>query len=418
MPRLKRLALYAGAAMISAGALATGYVLSRAPLVADAAADSHSVPPGSEPLPVMTGIAGKGTLIQHLATSGTLRAWREVEVQARVGGTLGDVGVYNGKSVQQGDTLTVIENREYRVAFDRARTGLLNAQIEYRTLSATPFLAATDSIETVRRIIAESRLLDSLHYQYRAGRLDEAMYERLSREHESAVAYLTANRGDVIAGKSGLAAAREAFETARLNLEWTSITAPFNGFVADCSLAPGMHVNAGQPLMRLLDLSTLLVDVEVLEGETGRIAVGQHACAHLAGFPGKEFEGSVLHMNPLVDPKTKTMKVTIALRDERRHTADPRPFLRPGMFATVQIDTDVRTHRLLVPRSALLVRDQRPLVFTVERGRAKWHYVETGEANDELIEIRSGLSPGDTVIVDGHYTLAHDAPVSVTRRTP
>jgi RND family efflux transporter MFP subunit len=222
----------------------------------------------------------------------------------------------------------------------------------------------------------------------------------------------------VIAGKSGLAAAREAFETARLNLEWTSITAPFSGFVADCSLAPGMHVNAGQPLMKLLDLSTLLVDVEVLESEIGRIAVGQRACAHLAGFPGKEFEGSVLHINPLVDPKTKTIKVTIALGVGRYHTVNPRPSLLPGMFATVHIDTDVRTHRLLVSRSALLVRDERQLVFTVEHGRAKWHYVQTGEGNDELIEIRSGLTPGDTVIVDGHYTLAHDAPVTVTRRTP
>jgi HlyD family secretion protein len=343
---------------------------------------------------------------------------REVEIQARVGGTITSIAVCNGSQVCRGDTLVRLDNREYRVAFERARSGLLNAQIEYRTLSATPFLASTDSLETASRIAAESRALDSLRVLSRSGRMDDATYERLSREREAALAYLTASRGDVIAARSGLATAREAFETARLNLEWTSVTAPFKGFVADCALSTGMHVNAGQPLMQLVDLSTLLVDVEILENETGRLAVGQRARAHLAGFPGKEFSGSVLSMNPLVDPKTKTMKVTIALKDGRQRAGGPQPFLRPGMFATADIETDVHPHRLLVPRSALLVRDERSLVFTVDHGRAKWHYVETGEANDELLEIRSGLAPGDTVIVDGHYTLAHDAPVSITRRSP
>ena len=171
-------------------------------------------------------------------------------------------------------------------------------------------------------------------------------------------------------------------------------------------------------MMNLLDLSTLLVDVEILENETVRIAVGQRARVLPAGLPGTEFTGAVVTMNPLVDPKSKTMKVTIALCDGHQRAGNPQSALLPGMFATVHIETEVRPHRLLVPRSALLVRDERPLVFTVDRGRAKWHYVETGEANDEVIEIRSGIVPGDTVIVEGHYTLAHDAPVSITHRAP
>jgi HlyD family secretion protein len=340
-----------------------------------------------------------------------------VEIQARVAGVLTKVPAFNGRHMQSGEILTRIDNREYRVAFERARAALLNAQIEYRTLSATPYLATADSLQIAHRIAAESRALDSLRLLNRSGNIDDETFERLSRDREAALAYLTASRGDVIAARSGLASAREAFETARLNLDWTSVTAPFSGFVADCALSPGMQVSAGKTLMRLLDLSTLLVDVEVLENETGRIAVGQHSKAFLSGFPGKEFSGTVLRLNPLVDPKTKTMKVTIALRDGRDHSGGPQPFLRPGMFCTVQIETDIHSHRLLVPRSALLVRDERSLVFTVDHGRAKWHYVEIGEANDEMLEIRGGLNPGDTVIVDGHYTLAHDAPVSITRRS-
>jgi RND family efflux transporter MFP subunit len=367
---------------------------------------------------VRTAIARAGTLVQHLTTSGTLRARREVEMQARVAGTLTRVPAFNGRHVQCGDTLATMDRREYRVAFERARAGLLNAQIEYRTLSTTPFLAATDSAETIRRISLESSALDSLCVLHTSGRLDDASYERLSREREAAVAYLTSDRGDVIAGRSGLAAAREAFETAKLNLEWTAITAPFDGRVADCLLTAGMHVNTGQSLLKLLDLSTLLVDAEVLENEIGRVAVGQPARILPVGLPGKECTGTVLYLNPLVDPKAKTMMVTIALGGGRRQAGRPSSILRPGMFATVHIETEILPDRLLVPRAALLIRDGRSLVFIVEHGIAKWHYVETGESNDELLEIRSGIATGDTVIVDGHYTLAHDAPVTVIRQAP
>ena len=61
------------------------------------------------------------------------------------------------------------------------------------------------------------------------------------------------------------------------------------------------------------------------------------------------------------------------------------------------------------------MRDQRPLVFVAQQGLAKWHYVDVEDENDQFIAIRSGIEPGDTVIVDGHYTLAHDARIRVTK---
>ncbi len=369
-------------------------------------------------IPVRVAVARTGDLARHLPTSGTLRARREVEIQARVAGYLSDVSAFNGKAVRLGECLAAIDNREYRVAFERARAGFLNAQIDYRTLSATPFLSVTDSAETARHIAFESSSLDSLRALSRAGQIDEVTFERLSREREATLAYLTANRGDVVEGRSGLAQAREAFEIASMNLAWTSIAAPFDGVVADCRISPGMHVAPGQTVMKLLDLSILLVDVDVLDHEVRAIGVGLPARVFPVGLPGNEFSGKVLYVNPLVDPGTKTMKVTIALSNRDRNVVQSSGHLIPGMYASVFVQTHVLVQRLLVPRASLLVRDQRALVFTVERGLAKWRYVKTGESNDDVIEICSGLTTGDTVIVDGHYTLAHDAPVSITNTPP
>ena len=368
--------------------------------------------------PVRTAIARKQILVKRLSASGTLRARREVEIRSRVAGCLTGVSAYNGKYVNRGEPLATIDDRAYRVAFDRARANLLNAQIEFRTLSATPFLVASDSLETQRRRETEMLRIDTLRQMYNSGHLDDEAYARLYREREAALAYLTANRGDVIAGRSGLAQSREAFETANLNLEGTRVAAPFPGHVADCLLVPGMHVGEGQLLLKLLDLSALLVDVDILESEVGRIVVGQKARIQVVGFPGRQFYGSVLHLNPLVDAKSRTMRATIVLESRRRERPPPLVFLRPGMFATVFVETDVLHDRLVVPRVAVLERDERSLVFTLEGSLAKWHYVETGERNEELVEILDGLGAGDTVMIDGHHTLAHDARVSITNRMP
>jgi membrane fusion protein (multidrug efflux system) len=83
----------------------------------------------------------------------------------------------------------------------------------------------------------------------------------------------------------------------------------------------------------------------------------------------------------------------------------------------VRIETHIFHDRIVVPKSALLVRDQRTLVFYKEGDLAKWDYIDVGEDNEESIEIVRGqnkeIVPGDTILIGGHYTLAHDAKIRV-----
>ncbi len=127
-------------------------------------------------------------------------------------------------------------------------------------------------------------------------------------------------------------------------------------------------------------------------------------------FPRVRFPGIVVTISPLIDPKTRMMRATVELCPRHIHPESEQA-LRPGMFASIMIVTDRLQERLLVPREALLIRDLRSLVFTAEKGRAKWHYVEVGEENLEYVEIRAGIIEGDTVLVEGHHALAHDAEI-------
>ncbi|MER3525318.1 MAG: hypothetical protein C4326_15060 [Ignavibacteria bacterium] len=362
-------------------------------------------------LPVRVSRAWRGTLTKSLTTNGTLRARREVDLVARVGGEVVGVYAHNGKHVRKGDVLVRIDDREYRLAFEKASAALLAAQIEYRTQTASEFLTAPDSARVREELgRARARWQEAIR-AHKEGRLDDAALARARREYDATVAYLSVDRGDIIANKSGLAAAQEAYTRAKMDVEATELRAPFDGVVGNLELIPGRHITSGTVVCTVVDLSTLLVDVDVIESEAPRVHPGQRAELTVVALADKSFTGKVLTRNPMIDPKTKTLRVTIEVTNLPAFHS-----LMPGMYATVKIQTESYAHRTLVPKAALLVRDQRPLVFVAQAGLAKWHYVEIGEENDEVVEIRSGIAAGDTVIVDGHYTLAHDAKIRVVAR--
>ncbi|MDL1892024.1 efflux RND transporter periplasmic adaptor subunit [Sphingobacteriales bacterium CHB3] len=394
-----------------AGALACVLWLALRPVAPppEAAHQPQSDLPPDVHFPVTVAIAEKGSLAKSIATNGVLRARGEMELFARVGGDV--VGVYaqNGKHVGKGDLLVKLDDREQRLAFEKASTALLAAQIEYRALSTSEFLAGPDSAHVQEELARVRQRFADAESAFQAKKIDEPALARARREYEAANAYLLVDRGDIIANKSGLAAAQEAYTRAKLDLEATELRAPFAGYVGNLDLAVGKRVQAGSAVCTVVDLSTLLVDVDVIESEAPRVQPGQRAELTVAALPDKSFTGRVISRNPMIDPKTKTLRVTIELTNLPSSNS-----LMPGMYASVRIQTETLPNRLLVPKAALLVRDQRTLVFVAQQGLAKWHYVDVEDENERFIAIRSGIEPGDTIIIDGHYTLAHDARIRVT----
>ena len=112
------------------------------------------------------------------------------------------------------------------------------------------------------------------------------------------------------------------------------------------------------------------------------------------------------------DPEDKTCKVLI-------DAPNPREEIKPGMHAEVEIVSDIFENRLLVPQEAILHRGGRKLVFVYQEGLAKWRYVQTGLENEDYAEILpaerqgEGVAEGEQVLIQGHFTLAHDARVRI-----
>ena len=146
------------------------------------------------------------------------------------------------------------------------------------------------------------------------------------------------------------------------------------------------------------------------------ISVGGAAVAPLQA--GKLLPGTLgggCCILPLVDSTTRAGRAVIR--------ATGNGVLRPGMYADVRLEATRLANRTIVPASAVIERDGRPLVFVVKGGRAQWVYIFPGRTNgfetEVLADSSSGQIPvaaGDTVLVEGHLTLTHDAPVRLVAK--
>lgn len=249
--------------------------------------------------------------------------------------------------------------------------------------------------------------------------IDELFLEekRLNLEKDKALGELSAWKAmddsideEQLKIRTGLKEIEIELEKLRLQIERAQIKAPFTGTITDFNLEKGMYVSTGSKIASIYDLRNLNVDVRILESEITRIEIGQPAVIQFPGRKGKLYYGRIESIAPFIDRSSRTCRVRVRLVNDG--------YLREGMYAEVKIGTKRHADKILIPKDALLVRDGRKLVFAAEEGKAKWQYVETGLENNALLEITDGVLPDQQIIIDGHFSLSHDANIEVTEVIP
>ena len=326
--------------------------------------------PASEiAVPVEGAPVVRGPLTLWVSAAAQAAAVREAVVPSHVDGQVMRVAVGENELVRSGQELAVVDPAEYRLALREAEAAFADAQARYR----------------------EQTLLDD--------RIADAA-TRVERER-------------IVRARSGLDGAQVRLERAQLDLSRTVVRAPFEGRVASIVAQPGAWVRAGDPLMRVVDLDPIRVEVQVLDSEVRWLRPGGAADVQLPSLPGEGFTGEVASVNPLVDPELRTVRASVMV-------PNPDARILPGMYARVRLETRRFEDRVLVPRSAILERDRRPMLFVFDGdaryGNARWRYVMLGVGNDDVVELlNSGggaiVEPGEVVLTAGHSSLVHDARV-------
>jgi len=178
------------------------------------------------------------------------------------------------------------------------------------------------------------------------------------------------------------------------------VDAPIDGIVVEKMAVRGQMVEAGMKLYRLADLSIVWVQSQIYEQDLALVQVGQEAQVSLSYLPDRKFSGRVTYIYPTVDEKTRTAKV-------RMEFHNPGFFLKPGMFATVELRAELKPDALLVPDSAVLRSGEKNTVFVaLEGGRFEPREVKLGpRADNDSYEVISGLTEGERVVTSGQFML-------------
>lgn len=313
--------------------------------------------PGSaRAVPVSARIATSTDFQVTLRGSTNLRARETVDLIPKQAGIMADLVAEEGDRVSQGQTLARLDDEEWQLQAQQA---------EARARAASEAVVRA-------RSLAELDLIST-------------------QEVESLV--------------SDSAVARADLELAQLRVRNAEIRSPIAGVVTHRYVDRGSQVGTNEAVFRVADVDRLEARVDVPEREANRIQVGQEARILMQEGAEPVATGRVERIRPVVDAASGTVQVTVEVsaREDAR--------LRPGQFVNVDIVTDTLSDRITLPRTAVLMDGAVPRVYVIEEGRAVEREVGLGYSRGDRVEVASGLSPGDTVVVVGQDNLRADAPV-------
>jgi membrane fusion protein (multidrug efflux system) len=297
-----------------------------------------------------------GSAARSISATGTVQPIRTVTINSQLAGALLEVPVEEGTPVRPGSVLARIDARE------------LEAQLA----------SAEAALEVARRAAERAERLRDQEI------VTVAEYER---DHAAFVAAL---------------ATRDQLKT---RAGYATVRSPITGVVLAKRVERGDIVAPQTELFTVGDLSTLVAVVPVSELDVASLDVGDAATVALDALPGRTLTGRIRRIFPSADTVTRLVPVEVALTGEAAREA------RPGFLARITFQLEPRTGVLLVPAGAVLDAAGGTSLFTVSGGRAERRTVERGGNYAGRVEITSGLSAGDTVVVSGATMLQNGAAV-------
>jgi len=322
----------------------------------------HASPPGRSPVgeipapPEGTAPVERREVEDLVDVPATVNSRLVANVAPRTMARILDVRVTLGQLVRRGDVVATLDDRDARARTDQARAAVAAARAQSSQADADLVRART-------------------------------LFGKQATTRQD----LDAAEARAAAARAGLARATDGLAEAQVALGDNVVRAPFDGVVGSRLADPGDMAAPGRPIVVLHDPASLRVEADVPERCSPGLAIGSEWPVRLRDAHGDTtVQARIEEIAPVADPRSRTVRA-------KAHV-DPAPGLRPGAFAVVSIPCG-RHDAMLVPPAAVRRTGQLENVLVATPGGARQRSVRTGKTYGDRVEVLSGLSAGETIVV-------------------
>ncbi len=330
------------------------------PAAAAALAIALTLPAGAAPLATLT--VASATASPAYVAEGVVEAVRQSTITAQVPARIVEMRVRAGDAVKAGQVLVRLDSR---------------TAVDQVTSSQAQVAAAQAQLEAARRDYERNRRLNEKRY------ISQAAMEQAEAQFKAAEAQAKAS-----IAQAGVATTQSSF---------TTLAAPYAGIVASVAAEVGDVASPGMPLLVLYDPTELRVLAQLPESYAQLVVPGKPVQVSIPGTSGAErtIDATQVVMLPTANASTHT-------RDARLSLPAAATGLSPGMFARATFPLSrVDAPRITVPASAVVRRPEFTAVYVVDgNGRPQLRQVRLGRASGDVVEVASGLAPGERIAVD------------------
>ncbi|MEZ4295270.1 MAG: efflux RND transporter periplasmic adaptor subunit [Polyangiaceae bacterium] len=331
---------------------------------------------GEIAFPVQVGAVAARQVEYVVAATGSIDAFEQVAITSRVTGVVESVRFKEGDRVDKGAVLVEIEPRRFQLAVAQAQAQLDRAIASKN--DATAFLA--------RR-------------------------EQMSAEGVVSADELQSWRTKLATAKADEAAAKAALGLAQLNVRDAYVRAPIGGTVQTRTVQTGQYAQPGMALATILRMDPMLLRFEIPEADAGRVRTGM-----IARFTAPSVQGALEAKITHVAASASSVSRMVAVVAE---VESPPESLRPGAFAEVTVPIGTTAEAPVIPETAIRPSDKGFLAYVVQDGKAQMRVLKLGMRTDDgLVEVRSGLRPGESLVVRGSEALSDGAKVRIDDKVP
>ncbi len=362
-----------------------------------------------------TATVQRGSIAATVSAAGNVSAPTTASLAFSTGGRVTQVNVRVGDSVKKGQVLMLVDTADLQSALKTAQLGLATAQASYDS-------AKIDYDQNPNQLIIAKAALNQAQvalqkaqadYDTIAWRADVAMttqsvtLQQATDTYRSALAtynITTASINDsaLKAAQVKIDEAQVAVDDAQRNLHNAKLVAPFDGVVSAVNY--GVGETASGTAITLVDPSVLQVNVSISEVDIAKVQVGETAAMTLDALTGKTYTATVISVSPVGTVSSGVVNYTATLEIKNDDGS-----IKPGMTANLALEVEHRDNVLLVPVRAVRTSGTRKIVTVQVNGQSVQNTVTTGLSNDTSIEIVSGVSEGDIVVINTTTTSTSSA---------